>query len=490
MKKFIVFAVVLALLVPALAMAATEFSLGGFIKLDAMWDSQSGVGKNINAPPVRSNDPNGNHGRLKFTAQGSRFNFTIKGPDLWGAKTSGFIEMDFDAAENGLTSGVATGTQGVAFGGASKGYTPRLRHAMFRFNWPTSELLFGQYWSMFCEYFAESAEDGNLQMVGTPTARLAQVRFTQTFGGFTVAGLIGDPNQANLQGIGNAAAVAGAVSTNAGIGVNGPYNAAINNGQSAESPQIQGKISYAQDIWGKAAFYGTPSPFKIQLTGGWQRNVMRTGSFPAQAFGETNLTAAANISVRNTYVNPWLAMGSLFIPVIPTQSANLAGTASILTQWWIGQGVEAFGFTGIASNLYRFNNTFNPGLIGPNYDVQLLEKFGGFVEGQYYFTNQWFLNALYGVSKTMNVSRSQAIFGGRGNNGIGNMEMAFGDNASTIQQAEFTLWYRPIQSIKFGLQYAYTAASYLQANTVPLATANTSRFGADSRVEFVGFFYF
>ena len=42
---------------------------------------------------------------------------------------------------------------------------------MFRFNWPTSELLFGQYFSMFCEYYAESAEDGPLQMTGTPTAR-------------------------------------------------------------------------------------------------------------------------------------------------------------------------------------------------------------------------------------------------------------------------------------------------------------------------------
>ncbi len=41
------------------------------------------------------------HGRLKFTAQGSRFNFTIKGPKLWGAQTTGFIEMDFDAGEAG-----------------------------------------------------------------------------------------------------------------------------------------------------------------------------------------------------------------------------------------------------------------------------------------------------------------------------------------------------------------------------------------------------
>ena len=101
MKKFIVFGVVLALLVPTLAMAATEFSLGGFIKLDTMWDSDNGVGKNMNGLPARNNDPNAKHGRLKFTAQGSRFNFTIKGPDLWGAKTSGFIEMDFDAAEAG-----------------------------------------------------------------------------------------------------------------------------------------------------------------------------------------------------------------------------------------------------------------------------------------------------------------------------------------------------------------------------------------------------
>ena len=52
---------------------------------------------------------------------------------------------------------------------------------MFRFNWPTSELLFGQYFSMFCEWYAESAEDGPLQMTGTPTARLAQIRFTQKF---------------------------------------------------------------------------------------------------------------------------------------------------------------------------------------------------------------------------------------------------------------------------------------------------------------------
>ena len=39
MKKTILILVVLALLAPAAALAATEFSLGGFIKLDTFWDS-------------------------------------------------------------------------------------------------------------------------------------------------------------------------------------------------------------------------------------------------------------------------------------------------------------------------------------------------------------------------------------------------------------------------------------------------------------------
>ena len=346
MKKFIVFAVVLALLVPSLAMAATEFSLGGFIKMDMMWDSDNGVGKNMNVVAARNNTDGRKHGRLNFTAQGSRFNFTIKGPMLWGAQTTGFIEMDFDSTDAPLLNNSFT---------ASNSYTPRLRHAMFRFNWPTSELLMGLYWSMFCEYYAEAAEDGPLQMTGTPTHRLAQVRFTQKFlSDWTVAGLIGNPSESRLPldttaPYGNALAVSAATS-------------AMNNGQAAETPQLQAKINYAHDWWGKAAYYGKPTPFTVQFTGGWQRSVIHGGTgvaaFNQNAFGENNFAAAAAINTRNQYLNPWMMMGSLFIPVIPTASANLAGTASILTQWWIGQGVEAFGFSGIGGNLYKFNNNY------------------------------------------------------------------------------------------------------------------------------------
>ncbi len=64
---------------------------------------------------------------------------------------------------------------------------------MFRLNWPETELLFGQYWSMLCEWWPETAQDGPFQATGIPTARLAQIRVTQKFlGTWTVAALVGE----------------------------------------------------------------------------------------------------------------------------------------------------------------------------------------------------------------------------------------------------------------------------------------------------------
>ncbi len=66
------------------------------------------------------------------------------------------------------------------------------------------------------------------------------------------------------------------------------------------------------------------------------------------------------------YLDPWCVQGTLFIPVIPTHSANLAGTASLTAQWFIGQGVSFVGggrdndnswfeFSGIRNRQLRAN---------------------------------------------------------------------------------------------------------------------------------------
>ncbi len=84
---------------------ATEFDLGGYIRLDALWASQKAsatpfpaLSRGITAalPLTRPPDfsfpvPNNtNHGKFLMNANASRFNFTIKGPELWGGKVTGF----------------------------------------------------------------------------------------------------------------------------------------------------------------------------------------------------------------------------------------------------------------------------------------------------------------------------------------------------------------------------------------------------------------
>jgi len=471
MKKTILFVLVLALVVPSVALAAAEFSLGGFIKLDTFWDS-SQEGKNMNGPIARNNDSNFHHGRLKFTAQGSRFSFTIKGPKLWGAQTTGFIEMDFDSFEEGAVTSYSHTAFAAAQRGAgttaSNSYTPRLRHAMFRLNWPETELLMGQYWSMFCEWWPEVAQDGPFQMTGIPTARLPQIRVTQKFAGaWTVAGLIGEAN---------------AVANNRSFSL-----IDHSGGESGEMPQIQGKVAFQQDLWGKAAYYGVPTPFTAQIVAGLQRNNFgHSNALAVTQFGESNYNAAINAYTNNRYLYPWMVMGTLFVPVIPTYSANLAGTASLSTQWWIGQGAEAFGFSGIAGNLFHFSGTVDPITGNTVWDQQLQSRFGGYVQGQYYFNNQWFLTAAYAMSRAFGVSTGQTDETAPGNQ---RTYAVTADTPNYHHEIDLCLWYRPIQAIKFGIQYAYIRTNWFQ-NRPDANAVNVSQFGDAHRVEFVGFFYF
>ncbi len=467
MKRILIFAVVLSLLVPAAAFAATEFSLGGYIEMDSYWDSTNNS-ESMNGAVSRNNDPTFHHGNLRFTAMDSRFNFTIKGPDVLGAKLTGFIEMDFQSVADANSS-------------ASNNYIPRLRHAMFRLNWPgDTELIFGQYWSMFCDWYAEAAEAGPFQVTGTPTARLPQIRFTQGFlGDWKVAALIGAQNN------------------DAGIFAGNPYNTTVTNGGSAETPQVQGQIKYSHDWWGKAAFYGHPTPFTASVTAGWQRNTARPGD--ATVYGLANGNNTAVVNYDHVYVAPWMVQGALFIPIIPTHTDNLANTMHLIVTPWIGQGVNAFGMTGDTTNVFKFNQTF-----GSKYyvsDAELLKRYGLMAEAQYYFTNQWYLNAAYGVTAAMGIDQANLNVPG-----LGSIPQ-YGYNSTaqirSMQQVDATLWWRPIAALKFGLQYSYAHCQFLQdaypngSVPGPGATANASNgglklsnLGDEHRVEFVGFFYF
>src|SRR4030042_586597 len=119
-KKAITILVLLAVLaLPMAAMAATEFSLGGYVKMEVIWDSTQ-VNKNLLA----------------------------------------FISRNH-AANNARIG---------------------LRHAFFKLNWPETELLMGAYWSVLTEEVPETANFGACTTAGQPFLREPQIRLTQTAG--------------------------------------------------------------------------------------------------------------------------------------------------------------------------------------------------------------------------------------------------------------------------------------------------------------------
>ncbi len=111
-------------------------SFEGFIKSDYWYDSRQVEasredlflfypsdrhfdknGKDINASPA-----------FNYSAVTTRLLGKIKGPEAFGAKTSGVIEADFSGVTNADINGF------------------RLRHAFGKLRWDRSELMFGQFW--------------------------------------------------------------------------------------------------------------------------------------------------------------------------------------------------------------------------------------------------------------------------------------------------------------------------------------------------------
>jgi len=152
--------------------ANTNFGLklSGYVKADFIFDSRQTInlreghfllypdnikkdknGKDINAVP-----------NLNFLSIQSRLHGDITGPNVLGATTTGMFEAEFfghsDADINGF----------------------RLRHAIIKLKWKTSELLVGQYWHpMFVTDCFADVVSFNTGAPFQAFTRNPQIRFTQ-----------------------------------------------------------------------------------------------------------------------------------------------------------------------------------------------------------------------------------------------------------------------------------------------------------------------
>lgn len=149
----------------------------GFIKSDYWYDSRQVVAAREDLfllfPANRLNDAQNNdinaHPAFNYSAITSRLTGVIKGPDAFGAKTSGVLEADFSGVTNGDINGF------------------RLRHAYGKLRWETSELLFGQYWHpMFVVEVFPNVISLNTGSPFQPFIRNPQIAFKQYFDDFSL----------------------------------------------------------------------------------------------------------------------------------------------------------------------------------------------------------------------------------------------------------------------------------------------------------------
>ena len=402
-----------------------------------------------------------------MNANATRFNLTMKGPELWGGKVTGFIEVDFDGG-----AGAAVGATGVTTNNSSFNQAAlRLRHAMFKIDWPRNELLFGQYWSVNSELIPDVADSGAFCYYGSTQFRLPQVRYTHKFTDYFNGSIeIASPQNGRW-----------------GLNVN---SADPLEGETGEAPMVEGKLRFEKDLYGKGAWYGKARGFYLGVGAGWFRSYNQAGN-PYGAnwqtpgnnlwVGNAVLNALARVNNKNT--DHWIVQIENVLPIIPTHSKSLAGTLTLAHQWFIGRGLSAWRLDLPANDrYYTFNNPINGGGL-LEYKLNLIQRYGGWAQLQYYWTEEIYTNINAGFEKAWgwHGNRYNQLLGQRyGFWNIANATssaLATGTGQDPINsswRASITQWYRPVPAVKFALQYAYMRANYFQDNTIG---SNVSSFG-------------
>jgi hypothetical protein len=162
---------------------------------------------------------------------------------------------------------------------------------MFKIAWSEQEVLFGQYWSINSEMIPETADSGGYAMYGATQLRIPQVRYTQKFGnGFDASLALCSPQ-------------------NGRWGLNVDATNPIE-GETSETPMVEAKVRFEQDLYGKAGWYGKPRAFYVGLGAGYFRSRNQASNF-------TN-TQSATYYNQGVYLSPF--------PITPGPGGAFEGT--------------------------------------------------------------------------------------------------------------------------------------------------------------------
>lgn len=186
MKRFLIIGFLLSVFVHLSAQEKTEekafgIHFTGFIKNDFILDTRQTVsvreGHFLLYPSNTRLDNDGidinDRASFNYLSIQSRLTGKITGPDAFGAKTSGVIEGAFFGHTNSDINGF------------------RLRHAFVKLNWPSTELIMGQYWHMM---FVPECFPATISFnTGVPFqffSRNPQIRLSQKIGNIKLSGAV------------------------------------------------------------------------------------------------------------------------------------------------------------------------------------------------------------------------------------------------------------------------------------------------------------
>lgn len=409
MKK--VLFVLALLLIPAMAFAGSatsrwDLTIGGYVKVELGYSDQ--IRANQWVAPVRESKTSkvagDEYGNWFMDGVQTRLNFLIKGPDVWGMKSSAFIEGDF------YGTGGTTTRQG-AF---------RLRHAFIKLTDPNFEITFA---GNTTQVFGSPTGMGQLLLTMVPwldpglsigSGRVPQFNVEYFAMNRQLSMLLGVFLNTNTVG-------GGSLNTTSGT---------INNWTMA-GPSVHGRIKFATDKLGKIG----NDKFAVVVDGFWGKE--------KKVYNKANnaaIVTPADVSATgwgDKTVDSWGAHGSFFIPILGEKGGNKAGSVGFSAYGWIAQNPGSIGpypLGATSASYRRLDGTWTAAT-----------QYGWGPQVYVYLTNNVMIDLIYSEIKA-NLSKAY--------------KAANANNLEKVVQYAAILAYDPNPALKFTLSWDYNKVDY------------------------------
>lgn len=373
-------------------------------------------------------DTRGNkYGHQFWGAGESGFNFFVKGPDTFGAKTSAFLSVDFSGAWGNTNYGSAN-----------------VVLAKMDFDWPNTSLSIGDAGTAYgmLPTFTNSPTFSGIGFGAKGSAPVhPQITLTQRFGKewsakFGIASPINVYRSYNNFPVGT-------------IFGSGTQSSWIDN----KMPLFHGGITYASDACGKV--------------GPWRLTVGVSGLYGKVAY-TTESTAGVTTSDDQ---RQYLADFKVLVPIIPEKNGNKAGALYVDGDYFYSQAASNFiaGWGGQAAT-----NAFNRGT-ATNPEWSYGHFMGYTLHAAYYVTDPFHIEAFWWNSWT-NVS-TRVERNALNANGL--------NSAKDGRQFILAFIYDASPAVRFSFDWAYSKTKYYGAST-----SKVKNYGTQNVYQLAAYYYF